>query len=297
MDALDPLVEKYLVTLSSERNLSPNSVRAYASDISDFLAWTQRAGIDPSSLTHREFRRYLAELDGAKYSRRTINRRLSAVRGYYSWLTEMEEIPNNPTGIVSGPKQPKSLPRLIPKEDMNKILTICDTSTPEGLRDQTILEVLYASGARVGEVASVKVSDIDFSDGQVKVLGKGSKQRIIPLHPFAMKTIQRYLVDARLKLQGKNSGDALFLSTRGNPMSTDAIRKVFKDILQAAGVDSSYSPHDVRHTFATDLLEGGADLRSVQELLGHTSLSTTQIYTHLSVGHLKDVHKGTHPRA
>jgi len=297
LPSVETLVDGYVESLAMVRNLSPNTVRAYATDLTAFLDWTARMGLDPLAMDHRAFRRYLAYLDQARYSRKTVNRHLSAIRGFYRYLVTRGCLDHDPTEVVSGPKQPKGLPRLIPAAEMDAILSASDVSTPSGLRDQAILETLYASGARVGEVANMCCADIDYDQGQVKVLGKGGKERIIPLHPFALKTLRVYLRDARPKLAKGGSGDALFLSTRGNPMSTEAIRTAFKTILARAGVSGSYSPHDVRHTFATRLLEGGADLRSVQEMLGHASLSSTQIYTHVSAAHLKDVHRQTHPRA
>lgn len=297
MSIFEELIEKYLISLEFERNLSPHTVRAYEDDLGDFSRWAVREGIDPLAMGHRGFRRYLANLDTAGYSRRTVNRHLSSLHGIYGWLAETGRIEDNPAAVVSGPKQAKSLPRLIPREEMERIMSVCDTSTANGLRDQAILELLYASGARVGEAAALGIDDVDFIQGQIKVCGKGNKERIIPLHPFALKTLRQYIRTARLELLGAKESETLFISTRGNAMSTDAIRAVFKNVLKRAGADVSLSPHDVRHTFATGLLEGGADLRSVQEMLGHASLSTTQIYTHLSVAHLKDVHSQTHPRA
>lgn len=293
----DALVDAYLASLSVERNLSDNTVRAYATDLSTFLDWAGREGLDPLRLRHRDFRRYLSYLDQARYSRRTVNRRLSALRGYYRYLAVVGVLQDSPCEAVSGPRQPRALPRLVPQAEMDAILRACDTTTPKGLRDQAILELLYASGIRVGELAGLSCGDVDLDAGQVKVFGKGDKERIVPLYPFAVKTLRLYLSRARPELVGKSSADALFLSTRGNPMSTDAVRRAFKDVLAHAGVNQSYSPHDIRHTFATELLEGGADLRSVQEMLGHASLSTTQVYTHLSAAHLKDIHRQAHPRA
>lgn len=296
MDEFDDLIDRFIDSLLMERNLSENTARAYDEDLRAFERWLERNSIDPLTVSHRTLRRYLADLDAAHYSRRTVNRHLSALHGLYGWLMREGVVAQDPTATISGPKQPKSLPRLIAREDMERILNVSDVSTPEGLRDQAILELLYASGARVGEAAGLKVRDVDFTRKQVKVFGKGSKERIIPVYDLALSTIGNYLASARPVLLGKKASDALFISTRGNAMSTDAIRTVFKGILERAGVDGSLSPHDVRHTFATNLLEGGADLRSVQEMLGHASLSTTQVYTHLSIAHLQEIHHQAHPR-
>ncbi len=299
---LDPatlvLVDAFERELRAERNCSPNTVRAYRIDLEDFLRWCRRLDKDPLTVDHRGFRHYLAELDAAQYARRTVNRRLSTLRTFFGWLVQSGRLPQDPTAVVVSPHQPASLPHRIRPEDLDRLLTISDQSTIEGLRNQAILELMYASGARVGEVAGLHVRDVDFPGRQVRLLGKGSKQRIVPLHPLALETIIQYLSRSRPHLSKSDKEEtALFLSSRGNPMSADALRKVFKECCARAGIDASYSPHDMRHTFATDLVENGADLRSVQELLGHASLSTTQIYTHLSIAHLKDVHRRTYPRA
>lgn len=297
MDEPEGLVAAYLRSLDDERGLSANTIRGYDEDLHDFLRWSERLGLQPLTVGHRGFRRYLGDMNAAGYARRTMNRHLSALHGFYAWLLDNGYVETDPTTVISGPKQPKNLPRLIAADDIERILGVSDLSTPTGLRDQAILELFYASGARVGEVAGLKVGDIDFPRKQVKVFGKGSKERIIPLYDRALDAAGRYLREARPKLLAGKVTDSFFISTRGNAMSTDALRSTFKGILARAGVDGSLSPHDMRHTFATRLLEGGADLRSVQEMLGHASLSTTQVYTHLSIAHLQDVHRQAHPRA
>lgn len=289
------LVDRFISTLEVERNLSSHTVRAYRSDLEGFLRWVERSGLDLFALSHRRLRGYLGELDRARYARTTVNRRLSAIRTFFGWLVDEGVIDSDPSSVILSPKQPRSLPRLVAADDLKKLLETPDSSTPAGLRDVAILELLYATGMRVGELAGLAIGDLDLSAGQVKVMGKGSKERILPVHPYAVKLLRGYLIDVRPTF-AKQQSTTLFLSSRGNPMSADAVRSMLKQRLAEAGLDRSYSPHDLRHTFATHLLEGGADLRSVQELLGHATLSTTQVYTHLSVGHLKDVHRTTHPR-
>jgi len=298
------LVDRFIDSLQNERNLSPSTLRAYRSDLEAYMRWVERKGLDPLSMGHRGFRRYLAELDAAKYSRRSINRALSALHSFYAWLNINDVVEVDASAVVSGPKMPRNLPRLIPDDDMDRIFdaieakTSAADSSPVQVRDRAIIELLYASGARVGEVAGLTLQGVDLRSNQIKVMGKGSKERIIPIHQLAAASLRRYLEEARPQLVSIKKGtDAFFLSVRGNPMSADAIRRMFKDLLLEAGVKGDYSPHDVRHTFATRLLEGGADLRSVQEMLGHASLSTTQIYTHLSPSHLQEVHANSHPRA
>jgi integrase/recombinase XerD len=293
------LAETFLTSLSVERNLSPHTIRAYATDLRHFCAWADKRQADLLAIDHRLMRQYLAELDRSRYLRSSINRRLSAIKTFYSWLVDTDKLENDPLSVVSGPRKPRNLPHSIGIEDLRRLLEVSDTSTIEGLRNQAILELFYATGARISEVSGLRLTDVDLDESQVKVMGKGSKQRIIPLHQLAVKSLRGYLLRARPELLKASSSPtvAFFLSTRGLPMGADAMRKMFKACLTAAGLDSSLSPHDLRHTFATDLLENGADLRSVQELLGHASLSTTQIYTHLSIGHLKDTHRKAHPRS
>ncbi|MDR1713072.1 MAG: tyrosine recombinase [Coriobacteriales bacterium] len=297
-DRINDLIERFLVALRLERNLSANTIRAYRIDLEHFSAWLDSAGLQPEMLSYKTMRGYLGELDQQNYNRRSVNRRLSAIKTFFAWMVECGEIDKDPLTVISGPRQPKSLPSFFDFEGLKRLLSICDLSTATGLRDQALLELLYASGARISEVAALEVADVDFEQQQLRLMGKGSKQRIVPLHPLALRTIAAYLQQARPELAaaGKAASSALFLSVRGQPMSADTLRRAFKQAVSLAGLDSSFSPHDMRHTFATDLLENGADLRSVQELLGHANLSTTQIYTHLTSGHLKDMHHRAHPR-
>ncbi|MEG0072395.1 MAG: tyrosine recombinase [Raoultibacter sp.] len=298
-------VEEFCASLRVERNASPHTVRAYHVDLQDFIRWAYRRHLDPLDMSHRQLRSYLAELDQAQYSRKTINRRLSTLRAYYRWLNVTEKTHSDPASVLQGPKLARMLPHRISVDDMSAILRVHgkrDSRKKQreqsfsDYRDQALLEFLYACGARISEASGLQVHDVDFSQGQVRVFGKGSKQRIIPLHELALASMHAYFQVARPKLLKGKQSPYFFVSTRGNQMGTDAIRKMFKATLRAAGVDETLSPHDMRHTFASDLLEGGADLRSVQEMLGHASLSTTQIYTHLSPEHLIEVHHQAHPR-
>ncbi len=309
-------------TLVTQRNASEHTVRNYSNDILDYLRWANREEIDPLNITYKQIRGYLGELDRARYARTTINRRLSALRSFFRWLNVTEQIDNDPVSVLQGPKSAKTLPKVIKPADMVRLLNVhnpdsrgddgteselagesdgvkrkSDRHTWQDMRDLALLEFLYACGARVGEASSLLVSDVDFDEKQVKVFGKGSKERIVPLHDLALSSMQRYAIVARPKLLKEKQSDYFFISNCGNKMTTDAIRKMFKETVRAAGLDESLSPHAMRHTFATDMLTGGADLRSVQEMLGHVSLSTTQIYTHVSVERLKKAHAQAHPRA
>ncbi|MBQ9954885.1 MAG: tyrosine recombinase XerC [Eggerthellaceae bacterium] len=299
-------LESFCLSLSAERNASPHTIRAYRIDLEDFLRWTRRAKVDPLAATHRQLRRYLGELDRAQYQRTTVNRRLSSIRGFYRWLSVNGLIEEDPASVLQGPKIPKRLPKVIRPREMARLLGLYAAKdaqgsvreqSPEDMRNLAILEFLYACGARVSEASGLTLEGVDFAQGQVKVFGKGSKERIIPLHDMALSAMRTYLLLARPKLLKDGESDYFFVSTRGNQMSPDAIRKMFKESVRAAGLSEDLTPHDMRHTFATDLLSGGANLRSVQEMLGHASLSTTQIYTHVSVERLKSAHAQAHPRA
>ncbi len=301
------LIDLFCSDMVVERNASPNTIRGYRIDLNDFGAWASRSKLDPTTVSHRQLRRYLAELDQARYARTTINRRLSALRTFFTWAMIAGHAKENPADVLMSIKEDKTLPHRISSSDMKKILLVHAPFDDTGayrersaaeVRDQAILEFLYASGARVSEASSLRTVSVDYTQGCVRVFGKGSKERIVFVHRLALDTMRHYQQHARPALLGKKgASDFFFVSTRGNQMSTDAIRKMFKSTLVSAGVSADYTPHDMRHTFASDVLEGGADLRSVQEMLGHSSLSTTQLYTHLSADRLKKVYAQSHPRS
>ena len=300
------LVDGYLESLRVEKGAAKHTQRSYRADLEAFLRWCARHDVDPTQATHRQIRAYLGELDAARYSRATINRHLSSLHGFYKWMSLTGASETDPASVLSGPKQSRHLPHVLKGNEMDRLLAVHGPfdewgnpreQTVSDKRDQAILELLYASGARISEVASLNVFDVDFPSHLVRLFGKGSKERIVPLHDICVASLRTYLDEARPVLMGSKRSTRLFISTRGNPMSADAMRAMFKRTVHQAGLDGRLSPHDMRHTFATDLLEGEADLRSVQEMLGHASLSTTQIYTHLSAARLKEAHTQAHPRA
>lgn len=304
-DSFEEKADLFCNSLKVERNASEHTIRGYHTDLLSFCDWCERYDVNPFDLTYRQVRLYLGYLDQAKYSRSTVNRHLSALRGFYRWLALFGYVENNPFGAMQGPKRSKSLPHTIRKSDMARLLSVyadmdadgnSREQTPEDMRNQAILELLYAAGTRVSEASGLLVANVDFKSKQIKVYGKGSKERIIPVHDTALHAMRRYFDQARATLLDGKESPYFFVSNRGNQMSTDAIRRMYKTALAAAGLDESLSPHAMRHSFATDVLSGGADLRSVQEMLGHSSLSTTQIYTHVSAQRLKDIHKQAHPR-
>lgn len=297
--ALRDAVRDYVRHLELVRRLSPHTVRAYATDLEAFASWAERAGVDPLALTHRELRGYLAELGRAGYSPRTVSRHLSALRGLYRWMARDGRCGAEVVSSLPGPKVPRTLPPTMSDRDFRRIVDSFEPEGPVGLRDRALLETLYATGGRISEMAALRVGDVDFAQAQARLFGKGSKERVVPLYEGALDWLAAYVERGRPALLSRGRGDAeaLFVSTRGNPMSADALRTCFERRVAGAGIGTAATPHTVRHTFATELLGGGADLRTVQELLGHESLSTTQVYTHLSVERLRDAARRAHPRS
>lgn len=299
-DAFRRDVGDYLAYLGGVRNMSANTVRAYRTDLEAYLAWLEREGVAGRTVSHWRLRRYLADLTRAGYTPRTVNRHLSALRGLYKWLVGEERITTDAAAAIASPKLARTLPHTLSDSDVRRLVEVCDVDSVEGVRDRALVELLYASGARISEVARLDVGDIDFAQAQVRLFGKGSKERVVPLYRTALEALTRYLATSRPALAGRRKSRpataALFVSTRGNRMSADALRTRFERLVRLAGIDAEATPHAMRHTYATELLSGGADLRSVQELLGHESLSTTQIYTHLSVERLKEATRQAHPR-
>jgi len=298
---LQQLIENFTDHLLLERRLSAHTVRAYQTDIQVFSDWCEREALTLQQINHRNIRAFLAELDQARYNRKTINRRLSAVKTFFNWLVATERLSSNPLTVISGSKQPNHLPTTASSDELTGLLDAIDGDTPVDLRDRAIIELLYACGSRISELAAIKLSDLDFGAGSVRLLGKGSKERLVPLHNLALAKLADYLSNGRQQLLATKvdpqAEQALFISTRGNAMSADSLRKVFNQRRLAAALNPAITPHTIRHSFATDLIEGGADLRSVQEMLGHSSLQTTQLYTHLSIAHLRETVERAHPRS
>ncbi|MDI6844151.1 MAG: tyrosine recombinase [Anaerosomatales bacterium] len=290
------LVDAFLAHLSTVRNMSPATVRAYATDLAQFVAWCERRGISTSGATRRDLRAYLAELAAARYAKTTVARKQSSLRSFYAFLVEAGLTERDPAAAMPSVQIPERLPPAVPAGLVARLLELPDVTTPRGLRDRAILELAYATGARVAEISGLDVGDVDLASGQVRLFGKGSKERIVPLHRLAVQILRAYLRDSRPKLLRGRQEDALFVGQRGHRYSTNSIRRMLAGYLDSLSVETGLTPHDIRHAFATHLLESGADLRTVQELLGHVALSTTQIYTHVSIRRLREVHERAHPR-
>ena len=297
LSEFEVLRDSFIRSLVQIQNKSEKTARSYRSDLDVYYEWTKRLNLDPLRVEYRQLRLYLAEQSAAQYARSTIARRLACLRTFFTYLEQEGIAEGNPAKLLQTPKLEKTLPSTLSEIELNSILDAHDLSTDEGVRDSALLELLYASGGRVSEIAGLTLGDLKLEQGVARVAGKGGKDRYIPLHQLAVEKLQSYITTSRCSLQSsKSPTDSLFLSTRGNALSADAIRRIVKKSAKMAGINRSVSPHSFRHSFATDLLNNGADLRSVQELLGHANLSTTQIYTHLSSKRLQAIHKQAHPR-
>jgi integrase/recombinase XerC len=284
-----PDIDKYLARLRDQRGLSGHTIDAYRRDLSQFFDYCDRAGQHRVGDQDRKTaRRYLAFLDTLGYSRATTSRKASSIRAFYGDAATRGLVSVNPFEGVSTPKLDRPLPHAIPARAMAAAIESIDTGNPLGLRDRAIVETLYATGLRVSELASLTIRDADAD--LIRVQGKGGKMRTIPLGRPAQRALDRYLESGRPHLAGKEAGSALWVGSRGGPMAARSLRRAVTRHLATF-------PHALRHSFATHLLEGGADLRTVQDLLGHTDLATTQIYTAVTRKHLRGMYDQSHPRA
>lgn len=280
-----------------QRDVSPHTVSAYARDVTDLAAFCVELGIeDPDEVELLVLRRYLADLGERGLARATVARRASTVRTFFRFLARSGRVARDPAHLLGTPKQGRTLPRVLRPEQVAALLLVPDVATPTGSRDRALLEVLYATGARVSEACGLDLPAVDLPQGLVRLFGKGRKERIVPLGEPSLDALAAYLDHGRPALSGPTPTDALFLNGRGDRLGTRDARTVVERSGRAAGI-GHVTPHTLRHSYATHLLEGGADLRAVQELLGHASLATTQRYTHLSRGQLVEIHAMAHPRA
>lgn len=295
-------LEGFLLYLKGERQASPCTVDAYRADIEQFAAFVAgRAGQEagPAAVDIWMVRRYLGWLNQLGQQRSSMNRKLAALRAFYRFLLRAGQVQSSPVALLSGPRREKRLPGCLSHAEMEKLLSIPAT-TPLGLRDRAILETLYASGIRVAELVGMDQDDLDLVAGYARVLGKGRRERVVPLGRYAVKALENYLHRARPELAARRippEPRALFLNHLGGRLTTRGVRERLSHYVEKAALRRGVSPHTIRHTFATHLLEGGADLRVVQELLGHIRLATTQIYTHISQSQLREVYRQFHPRA
>lgn len=291
-------IDRFLAHLEGERNLSPNTVAAYRRDLEQFAAFCMDRDATPVDADMRMTRAFLAHRTTRGDAPSTVARKASALRSFGRWAVRRGVREDNPAASVTTPKRPKPLPSVMKRAQVDAVLDLPPDDDPGGVRDRAVLELLYGSGVRVGELVALDVDDIDMATASARVTGKGSKQRIVPLSEPARVAIERYATEARPQLMTETSpAGALFFNARGKRLGVRDVRRCVTRYAKEAAPGVAVSPHTFRHTFATHLLEGSADLRSVQELLGHVELRTTQIYTHVSREHLRKVYDDSHPRA
>jgi site-specific recombinase XerD len=279
------------------RGAAANTRRAYGADLRAFAGWAADSRLSPAGVTYRDLRRYAAHLSEAGAAKATLARHLAAIRSLYAFLVRVREVGRNPADLLPSPKRDSKLPRVLDRDEIAKLLDRMPASTPLEVRDRAIFELVYSCGLRCQEVVDLDLGAADFEAEELRVTGKGNKQRLVPIGEPAQRAVERYLATARPALENGESGRTLFLSRRGRRLSPSAIRRRLDLWVRHAALAGRVSPHALRHSFATHLLEGGADLRSIQELLGHASVSTTQIYTRVEPSWLRDQYEKSHPRA
>ncbi len=290
------LIEQFMHYLTVECGLRPNSLKAYSADLGDFAGFLGRRSADVRRVTDRDVGAFVAAARRRGLAPTSVARKLVAVKMFFRYLAQERLIEEDVSSLVESPRAAKTLPEVLNTEEVEALLAAPDASTPLGMRDRAILEMFYATGARATEVAEMKVGDVNFEYGFVLVRGKGGKERIVPVGRAALDALRDYLSGVRgALLRGKES-DRLFVSRTGRHLERQSLFNMVRKRALAAGISIDISPHMLRHSFATHMLAGGADLRAVQEMLGHSDISTTQIYTHLEKDRLKAVHSRYHPR-
>lgn len=289
-------VEAYQDHLAAERGLAANTLAAYRRDL-DLLAEALGGERPVERSSKADLLRVLRRMRLEGRSPRSVARWLAAVRGFFAWLLSEEVVREDPTAHIEAPRMWRTLPRVLGFRDVEALLASPERDEPRGLRDAAMMEVLYATGLRVSELVALRLGDLHLDAGYLRCVGKGSKERVVPLGGEADHVLQRYIATGRPALLGARRSDVLFVNHRGGPMTRQGFWKILKSYGARAGIRASFSPHTLRHSFATHLLEHGADLRSVQVLLGHADISTTQIYTHVNRERLKRLYQSHHPRA
>lgn len=289
-------IKDFIKYLSNEKRYPETTITSYQKDLDNYYGFIKAKNINYKTINKDEIRSYLKYLDELKYSKTTISRILSTLRHFYQYLMINKVVSVNMFKLIKNPKKDKKLPNFLQSDELQKIFDSIEIETPLGIRNRLIVELLYASGLRVSELASLTIDNINIHTKEIRVLGKGSKERIVFFGDYAKKYLELYLEQSRPILQDKNKTKVLLLNNNGDPISTRGIQMIIDNVVRDASLKHNISPHVLRHTFATDLLNNGADLKSVQELLGHSSLSTTQIYTHITNERLRSVYLKTFPR-
>lgn len=279
------------------RGMSSRTCSAYSADVMQLASWAAGMGVVPGGIDHKMLRRYAAHLGESGAGKGTVARKLSSVRAFYRHMVEREQIGQNPADLISSPGQRRNLPTVLKKEEVSKLIDGIPATTPLEIRDKAMLELAYGSGLRAEEVVGLKVDNVDFDHEQVTVCGKGDKERVVPIGEPAQRALSRYLERARHALASAEGNKTLFLSKSGKRLHPSDLRRRLELWVRRASLQGKVSPHMLRHSFATHLLEGGANLRTIQELLGHLSISTTQVYTRVESQYLRRVYGESHPRS
>lgn len=291
-------IEDYINFLKLEKSLSKNSVAAYHTDMMKLYGFAEIIGVEPESVTGEQIQDFIAHLHDSGLSKRSQARIVSSVRGFYKYLLIEEVVDSDPTELIELPKTGRKLPEVLSVEEIDAMEAAVDLSMPDGHRNKAIIETLYSCGLRVSELVNLRLTDLFFDDGYVRVLGKGNKERLVPIGRKAKADINMYLsqrIMVSITVDAK-SGNIVFLNRRGKQLTREMVFLIIKKYAKAAGITRNISPHTLRHSFATHLVEGGADLRAVQEMLGHESILTTEIYTHLDKEFLRETILKFHPR-
>lgn len=290
-------LESYLEYLKYQKNYSDYTVVSYQNDIEEYLLYLEREALNYTDIEYSDIRFYLMYLKEEKQDvNSSIDRKLSALRGFYKYLANEKVVKTNPFSLVNGPKKEKKLPRYFEYNELEELFSVPDTSEPTGQRDALLLELLYATGVRVGELTNIKVKDIDLSSKSILILGKGNKERIVTYGDYCEEILKRYLSDGYIRLN-LNREEFLFLNKNGGKLTERGVRYILDQIIKKTSLNKNISPHMIRHSFATHLLNEGCDLTTVQKLLGHESIKATQIYTHVTTDRLKEVYYNSFPRA
>lgn len=301
LDLSKQYLEMFKTYLIVEKNFSEHTLKAYTSDLLTFLIWLK--DIPCTSVNYTKLREYLYFIQKFDYKKTTVARKLASVRTFYKFLYREKVMEINPATNLNSPKRPKSLPKFLTPQEMEKILNNVKMDTPAGYRNKAILELLWATGMRISELSGLNFGDLNLDNNEIRVFGKGAKERIVLVTDRAKTYLQRYIENARplivakgFKLEEITESTPVFINNTGYRLQNKTVRNAIKDVVDNIQLPKKVTPHMFRHSFATKLIENGADLRVVQELLGHASISNTQIYTHISTKHLQDVYESSHPR-
>jgi len=295
---MDTLIDQFTERLATERNFSEHTLSAYRTDLEQFKMFLAANKVrTPGRVTSMVMRKYMAHLRSREYSKTTLARKLSSLRSFYRFLCREGVTDSNPAAAMRTPKQDKKLPHFLTTDEVESLLAAPDASSDFGLRDRAILEVLYSTGLRVGELVSLNMEDIDIWSEMVRARGKGKKERLAPIGRPAMEALNAYFEVRRPDPRRKGDGNAVFLNKHGTRLTARSVERMLTKYIKILGLNIRTTPHTLRHSFATHMLDKGADLRSIQELLGHASLVSTQIYTHLTAERLRAIYDKAHPRA